>query len=169
MAKIQGSFDILAVGGTEIGTTLPVADAAMAARKKTLVSGTAVYIANPMASLANAGKYATGEITPTEDYEYLKVCVMLETAGARSGTPTIDVWYLHTRDGTNYDSADTTPFPINRAADLTLTFTTSTGLEIVTQTFRKPAAGKYKLLFRNSTGQTLASGSILYTPEGSVV
>ena len=117
---------------------------------------TALFAAADLKNLATtAGKLSTASaIDNTAGHQFADLELLIDLATAATAGGLIELWFIKALDGTNYESGADAVFPARSADVIIPVRSTTDDSQVVTVGPVIWPQGLFKVLFRNSTGQT---------------
>jgi hypothetical protein len=117
---------------------------------------TALFAAADLKNLVNgAGKLSTAAaIDNTAGHQYADLELLIDLATAASAGGYVELWFLAALDGSNYESGGDAVFPARSPDVIIPVRSTTDDSQVVTMKRICWPQGLFKVLFRNSTGQT---------------
>jgi hypothetical protein len=114
-----------------------------------------IFAAAELKNIATtAGTLSDSGIDNTAGYQYAYIELLIDLATAATAGGYVELWFIHSIDGTNYESGADAVFPA-RPADVVIPVRSTTDdSQVVTVGPVMWPQGLFKVLFRNSTGQT---------------
>jgi hypothetical protein len=115
----------------------------------------ALFAAGGLKNIANnAGAISASAVDNTAGYQYADLELLIDLATAATAGGYTEWWFIKAIDGSNYESGSATVFPARPADVIIPVRSTTDDSQVVSVGPIFWPQGLFKIVFRNTTGQT---------------